>query len=204
MQLPQALHHFFVGQVLVRDASAEVQNLPERNCESPHIALGRILSLKIICDSLSYFDARFTVVSLNKLSYLDIRWHTVEITYRITYEKYWFPSHPSYWQRHSSIDFVVIASVQFVVRAEVRDFDMISFTDQTISANKIMTYKKYDMILFLFYRDKNPHFLTFLFLFYSIIVNLCQILVIVWANDIIDFKIIFDVLGYFWMLNSIL
>jgi len=50
MQLSQTLHHFFVGEMLVRDASPEVQNLPESNCESPHIALGRILSLKIRCN----------------------------------------------------------------------------------------------------------------------------------------------------------
>jgi len=47
MQLPQALHHFLVGQVLVGDTSAEIQNLPEGDCESPHVALGRVLSLKI-------------------------------------------------------------------------------------------------------------------------------------------------------------
>lgn len=45
MQLPQALYHFLVGQVLVGDTSAEIQNLPEGDCESPHVALGRVLSL---------------------------------------------------------------------------------------------------------------------------------------------------------------
>lgn len=47
MQLPQALHHFLIGQVLVGNTSAEIQNLPEGDCESPHVALGRILSLEI-------------------------------------------------------------------------------------------------------------------------------------------------------------
>lgn len=79
MQLPQALHHFFVGQVLVRDASAEVQNLPESNCESPHIALGRVFSLKIRCNSCyCILTHGLRLFHLNKLLYLDIR-HTVEI-----------------------------------------------------------------------------------------------------------------------------
>lgn len=47
MQLPQALYHFLVGQMLVGDTSAEIQNLPEGDCESPHVALGRVLSLKV-------------------------------------------------------------------------------------------------------------------------------------------------------------
>lgn len=46
IQLPQTLHHFLVGQVLVRDTSAEVQNLPQSDCESPHVALGRVLPLE--------------------------------------------------------------------------------------------------------------------------------------------------------------
>lgn len=46
MQLPQALHHFLVGQVLVGDTSAEIQNLPEGDCESPHVALGRVFPLE--------------------------------------------------------------------------------------------------------------------------------------------------------------
>lgn len=47
MQLPQALYHFLVGQMLVGDTSAEIQNLPEGDCESPHVALSRVLSLEI-------------------------------------------------------------------------------------------------------------------------------------------------------------
>ena len=47
MQLPQALHHFLVGQMFVGDTSAKIQNLPEGDCKSPHVALGRVLSLKI-------------------------------------------------------------------------------------------------------------------------------------------------------------
>jgi hypothetical protein len=47
MKPPQALHHFLVGQVFIRDTPAEVQDLPESNCESPYVALGRVLSLEI-------------------------------------------------------------------------------------------------------------------------------------------------------------
>lgn len=46
IQLPQTLHHILVGQVLVRDASAEIQDLPQCDCKSPHVALGRVFSLE--------------------------------------------------------------------------------------------------------------------------------------------------------------
>jgi len=46
IQLSQTLHHFLVGQVLVRDASTKVQNLPQSDCKCPHVALGRVLPLK--------------------------------------------------------------------------------------------------------------------------------------------------------------
>lgn len=46
VQLSQALHHLLVGQVLVGDASAEIQDLPQGDRESPHVALRRVFALK--------------------------------------------------------------------------------------------------------------------------------------------------------------
>lgn len=48
------------------------------------------------------------------------------------YQEYGFPSHPAYRQWHRAIDFVIIARVQFVVRTEIRDFNVISFAHQAI------------------------------------------------------------------------
>lgn len=49
VQLPQALHHFLVRQVLVWHASAEVQDLPQSHRERPHVTLRRVLPLEIKC-----------------------------------------------------------------------------------------------------------------------------------------------------------
>lgn len=48
------------------------------------------------------------------------------------YQEYGFPGHPAYRQWHRAIDFVIIARVQFVVRTEIRDFNVISFAHQAI------------------------------------------------------------------------
>lgn len=48
------------------------------------------------------------------------------------YQEYGFPGHPAYRQGHRAIDFVIIARVHFVVRTEIRDFDVISFAHQAI------------------------------------------------------------------------
>lgn len=48
------------------------------------------------------------------------------------YQEYGFPGHPAYRQGHRAIDFVIIARVQFVVRTEIRDFNVISFAHQAI------------------------------------------------------------------------
>lgn len=54
------------------------------------------------------------------------------------YQKYGFPGHPAYRQGHGAIDFVIIARVQFVVRTEIRDFNVISFAHQAIPVIEIL------------------------------------------------------------------
>lgn len=46
MQSSQALHHFLVRQVLVRDPSAKVQDLPQGHRERPYVALRRVFALR--------------------------------------------------------------------------------------------------------------------------------------------------------------